>query len=1637
MAENLEPQATIKDKTKLLYDAVSKDYNIGTYDDFSKKLQDSNKRKAFYDGVGAEYNLGTFDDFSAKIGGLDLKKKDQEVSLSVSFPTQSLSPDFEKGKAFAEKGFLMQAEGTKAQKIKKQISVEPSFISPLFGAPLEVKILEEGEEPSILANFTSSTLKGQIQGKVANILSAGKRPTPEELGEIAQLQSDLQVFPQSKSEKAYQEKGLKGLFVDSPALGVQFIAETMASSLSALFEASKRTIPTAVAVGAAAGAPFAGVGAIPGATYGFLAGQSAAGYNLSTSQDILNSLSNNGVDISNKESLIKAFSDEKKMAKIRNTAVKYGIPILIFDAVTAGLAGKLAIGAVGKNLSRKLLAGLGETGIQIGGGMGGEFTGQLASGKKVNWDDVVVEGLAEVPGGAVEVFTGVQMERSKTASNNKTLATQIATQGVQNGTEDAIVNLNRDKANNVITPEQHQEGIIFVEKAAQVADKIPEAVTGENKAKSIELLVERNDIKQLNDNLIQQKQNTDEAYHAGIDEEVKANEEKIKKIDSEVYNIAKKPAKETGTKTYTVDGEEVSQEAFEALQGKPIGTKEIIKAEVKPTEVKEQKADIENRRKEELLMPSSLQKPTNDKDILNTRAFGKQIVESAINAGQEAKIIEIINLALNGRSAATISKQTGFEENTVRAIRSYLGIESPRGLAMGNAVTEYEQADLEAFNTWKQSINKINAKYDAELKALEEVKPTEVETKITDIQKNLDLANKIEKARSGDKKAQEELTKFGIKYDKNPIYRHVSESEVNALNNGEQIEGKFKNGRVDVTTNSKPSTGANAEYRITFNDTYDFNKGDKAKVKNEELGDGWIAEGGYNKGDVLRIEKRNEDGSYTSVYEGKNKTVEGELNKQLSDLQGDKTQEVNIVKLTDLPDRAFAVGMTVEKFEDLKYKIQKEGFIQPIIIDKESGNVLDGQNRLFVAQDLGIKNVPSIYMDNPTREDLNEKIKELEKQYIPSQEVKPIEENKLKQYNRKGTITPDVINLKYDDNGKEVGGMTLGKYKNYLTLDHIYFSPEYRGTGLSKYAYKDALEIAKNEGYEGLMVGGQLTTEYKTKETYKNFATKELDIKNEKGNPYILLTDWIGKENIEETPEIRLMSPEKVQTTLYHGTNDLLQGDIKISREGIKMSPERLASGSSKEGWGFYTTPNVEQSEVIARELNPNMKDFPAGLTNEPAVKYSSFGGISPDKGFIYEIKLDPSAKVAYDNGLVKDFKNIKKQEFEKLRSLGIDAIYSSGEYVILNPSKIISNKIVLKNTGKKLVNVIPMGERGKLEMNKFKAVTPENLNSYLESILGKGYKKGDILTTGDKKGMTIYYNPKTDEFAAVQTGVRPNWEKVEEVKPTKTYQEALKEKQAAEKKQTRQTAGEKAAVTRKTIEESNKIEASDARSAALKYLTGGKLSWDAINEVAGRVKRATLNTGAREFKSEEARSRDYVAKKGEGQSLDEAADSIWNNLSEEMQGKMDTQDVKNALMMAVSEYNSKVEMAQALIDGYKEESLEDLESKYYERFGDNVEIEIDKELNQVPKNQLDIEQELINANYESEQQFQDDYWNTKEATNDFTEKAPSAKAQKAESAQGLAEGYKDLTINQKRQIINSKFDELLQELKIEKICPT
>lgn len=55
------------EKLKALYNATSQDYNLGTYEEFSAKMQDPEKRKAYYGAVGQKYNLGSFEEFEGKV----------------------------------------------------------------------------------------------------------------------------------------------------------------------------------------------------------------------------------------------------------------------------------------------------------------------------------------------------------------------------------------------------------------------------------------------------------------------------------------------------------------------------------------------------------------------------------------------------------------------------------------------------------------------------------------------------------------------------------------------------------------------------------------------------------------------------------------------------------------------------------------------------------------------------------------------------------------------------------------------------------------------------------------------------------------------------------------------------------------------------------------------------------------------------------------------------------------------------------------------------------------------------------------------------------------------------------------------------------------------------------------------------------------------------------------------------------------------------------------------------------------------------------------------------------------------------------------------------------------------------------
>ena len=77
-------------KRRLLYDAVSKDFNLGTYDEFNEKIKNPEKRRLLYDKVGAKYNLGSFDEFNSKLDEQEPNAPKKKVG-TIDFANSSLS----------------------------------------------------------------------------------------------------------------------------------------------------------------------------------------------------------------------------------------------------------------------------------------------------------------------------------------------------------------------------------------------------------------------------------------------------------------------------------------------------------------------------------------------------------------------------------------------------------------------------------------------------------------------------------------------------------------------------------------------------------------------------------------------------------------------------------------------------------------------------------------------------------------------------------------------------------------------------------------------------------------------------------------------------------------------------------------------------------------------------------------------------------------------------------------------------------------------------------------------------------------------------------------------------------------------------------------------------------------------------------------------------------------------------------------------------------------------------------------------------------------------------------------------------------------------------------------------------------
>ena len=188
------------------------------------------------------------------------------------------------------------------------------------------------------------------------------------------------------------------------------ITEGLAGSWPALAGGLATGATTALATGAA-GSVVPGVGNVIGAGGGFTAGMvggtAAGSFATEYGSKILEELQTAGMNPKNPESIAKFFSNESLMAEAKDAAFKRGVPVAAFDALSAGIAGR--VGSVFR-AAAKTPVRLAVTEGVIQGGLGGagEVAGSLAAGDPVNPKAVFGEVLGEVGPAAIEIAAGRQ-----------------------------------------------------------------------------------------------------------------------------------------------------------------------------------------------------------------------------------------------------------------------------------------------------------------------------------------------------------------------------------------------------------------------------------------------------------------------------------------------------------------------------------------------------------------------------------------------------------------------------------------------------------------------------------------------------------------------------------------------------------------------------------------------------------------------------------------------------------------------------------------------------------------------------------------------------------------------------------------------------------------------------------------------------------------------------------------------------------------------------------------------------------------------------------------------------------------------------------------------------------------------------
>ena len=210
MAEELNIEQQVEnpnDKIKILYNTVSKDYDLGDFNEFSKKLQNPDSRKKFYDVVGKEFDLGGYNDFIERVTITPEKKNLGFQGVSTNFPITSVSPSqksakeaLQEGAGLADNSFLRQinASNPLIGVLPKDEGILPSKYKGLEEPSLK-EIREVRKEPK--QYYNAPLEKGVIFTGDTEMIAPGSKITEEDAKKLP-----LDVTIKNKFAQDYIEK---------------------------------------------------------------------------------------------------------------------------------------------------------------------------------------------------------------------------------------------------------------------------------------------------------------------------------------------------------------------------------------------------------------------------------------------------------------------------------------------------------------------------------------------------------------------------------------------------------------------------------------------------------------------------------------------------------------------------------------------------------------------------------------------------------------------------------------------------------------------------------------------------------------------------------------------------------------------------------------------------------------------------------------------------------------------------------------------------------------------------------------------------------------------------------------------------------------------------------------------------------------------------------------------------------------------------------------------------------------------------------------------------------------------------------------------------------------------------------------